>query len=176
MLSPYRERVPASGPATERPPAAVDPRPDPDTDPSVRTPPKRAPWVGAEPLRGWVVLGAAVALGAAAGLEIALRGHLGLLTGCVLVLVSVGAALVVRSSDLFTAGVLPPLLALGLVLGVSLLEPSAVSVSQLEPGAGAVQVMIAGFVDVAGALVVAHLLALCVVGLRARTSRRAARR
>lgn len=105
-------------------------------------------------------------------LEIALRGHLGLLTGVALVLVSAGAALVVRTRDLFTAGVLPPLLTFVLVLVVAVVHPSAVSVAELEPGAGTIQVMIAGFVDVAGALVVGHMLALLLVGLRARLAHR----
>ncbi len=160
--------VHAHGTASERPSAAAAVRPArPDQQPV-----RRAPWVGAEPPRGQVVLAAAAALGAAAVLEIALRGHLGVLTGVALVLVSAGAALTVRTSDLFTAGVLPPLLTFVLVLAVAVVHPSAVSVAQLDPGAGTVQVMVAGFVDVAGALVVGHMLALVLVGLRARTTRR----
>lgn len=127
--------------------------------------------MGAEPPRGQVVLAAAAALTSAALLEIALRGHLGLLTSAALVLVSAAAALTIGSSDLFTAGVLPPLLTLALVLGVAVLRPSAVSVAALDSGAATVQVLIAGFVDVAGALVVGHMLALGLVGLRARAAR-----
>ncbi len=126
--------------------------------------------MGAEPPNGQVVLAAALALGLAATVEITLRGHLGVLTGAALVLVSAGAALLVRTADLFTAGVLPPLLTIALVLGVAIVHPSAVSVAELDPGAGTVQVMIAGFVDVAGALVVGHMLALVLVGLRVRVA------
>jgi hypothetical protein len=50
-------------------------------------------------------------------------------------------------------------------------------VRALDPGAGTLQVLIAGFVAQAGALVVAHMLALAVVGLRVRAEhvRRASR-
>jgi hypothetical protein len=118
-----------------------------------------------------VVLGAGVVLALAATLEVAVRGHMGLFTGLVLVMVSMGAALLMRPDDLFTAGVLPPLLTLALLVGVALLQPSAVSVRALDPSASATQVVIAGFVDVAGALVVAHMLALLLVGLRVRAAR-----
>jgi len=138
---------------------------------------RRAPWVGAEPPRGQVVLGAAAVLAAAAMLEVVVRGHLGLGTGLVLVAVSAGAALVMRTDDLFTAGVLPPLLTLALLTGVSFVYPAAVSVRTLDPSASAAQIVIAGFVDLAGALVVAHLVALVLVGLRVRAAHlRAARR
>lgn len=117
-----------------------------------------------------MVVGAGVVLALAAMLEIAVRSHIGLFTGLVLVMVSIGAALLMRSDDLFTAGVLPPLLTLVLLVGVALVHPSAVSVRALDPSASATQVVIAGFVDVAGALVVAHMLALLLVGLRVRAA------
>ena len=118
-----------------------------------------------------MVLGAGLVLALAATLEVAVRGHIGLFTGAFLVLVSVAAALLMRPRELFTAGVLPPLLTLGLLIGVAVVEPSAVSVHALDPSASAAQVVIAGFVDVAGALVLAHMLALVLVGLRVRAAR-----
>jgi hypothetical protein len=60
---------------------------------------------------------------------------------------------------------------------VAVVQPDAVVVRALDPDASAAQVVIAGFVDVAGALVVAHVLALVLVGLRGRAARlRSARR
>ena len=140
-------------------------------------PARTAPWVGAEPPQAVVLLGAAGAMAVLAVLEMVVLGHIGVLVGLGFVVVCVGAALVVRAEDLFTAGVLPPLLMLGLLLAVSLLHPAGIAVRALDPGAGTVQVLIAGFVAQAGALVVAHMLALAVVGLRVRAvhARRASR-
>lgn len=108
----------------------------------------------------------------AAVAEILLLGRVGWLTGAVFVLACVGAALVVRTRDLFTAGVLPPLLMLTLLVTVALADRSAFGVRALEPDASTVQVVIAGFVDQAGALVVAHALTLVIVGMRVRLARR----
>lgn len=127
--------------------------------------------MGAEPPRGAIIVGAALALTAGATLEVLIRGHIGLGTGVFLVLVSVGSALLMRPDELFTAGVLPPLLTMALLLGVALVYPTAVSVRALDPDASTAQVVIAGFVDVAGALVVAHMLSLVLVGLRVRAAR-----
>lgn len=153
MLPPYREAVPAPGPVRDRSPAV-------------------APWVGAEPLWGHVVLAAAGALAVVAVAEVLLLDRVGWLTGAAFVLVCVGAALVVRTRDLFTAGVLPPLLMLVLLIAVALLDRSAFGVRALEPEASTLQVVIAGFVDESGALVVAHALTLVVVGMRVRLTRR----
>jgi len=140
-------------------------------------PPAKAPWVGAEPPRRLVVAAAATALVLAATLEILARGQLGLLTGLALVLVSIGAALLMRPADLFTAGILPPLLTLGVLIGIAVVYPEGIGVRSLDPTAGTAQVAIAGFVDLAGALVVAHVLALLLVGMRIRATRlRAVRR
>jgi len=126
--------------------------------------------VGAEPPRRLVLLGAAAGLVLAATCEILVRGSLGLVTGLGLVVVSIGAALLMRPAELFTAGILPPLLSLGLLIVVAVVHPQAIGVRSLDPGAGTAQVVIAGFVDLAGALVVAHLLALLLVGMRMRAS------
>lgn len=133
--------------------------------------------MGAEPSRRLVIAAAAAVLVLAAALEILVRGQVGLLTGLSLVLVSVGAALLMRPAELFTAGILPPLLTLGLLIGIAIVHPQGIGVSSLDPAAGTAQVAIAGFVDLAGALVVAHLLALLLVGMRTRATRlRAVRR
>lgn len=140
-------------------------RPARDVSPA---PPRTAPWVGAEPPKALVLLGAAGSMAVLAVLEVLVVGHIGLLVGLGFVVVCIAAALVVRAEDLFTAGVLPPLLMLGLLLAVSLLHPAGIAVRALDHGAGTLQVLIAGFVAQAGALVVAHMLALVLVGLRVR--------
>jgi len=104
--------------------------------------------------------------------EVVLRGHIGLLLGLGFIVVCVAAALTVRSTDLFTAGVLPPLLMLALLVTLAVVDRSTIGVRALQPEASTLQVVIAGFVDQAGAMVVAHLLALVVVGMRVRAGRR----
>jgi hypothetical protein len=127
--------------------------------------------VGAEPPRRLVITAAAAVLVLAAALEILVRGHVGLLTGLCLILVSVGAALMMRPAELFTAGILPPLLTLGVLIAIAAVHPQGIGVHSLDPAASTAQVVIAGFVDLAGALVVAHLLALLLVGMRIRATR-----
>ena len=133
--------------------------------------PRRAPWVGAEPPATQVVAGAVALLLGAAVVEILLRGSLGLIVGLTLVLVAATAALLVPPRDLFTAGVLPPLLLLALLVVMSVVHPDAIAATRLASSASVPQRVIAGFVDLAGALVVAHGLALLLVALRARASR-----
>lgn len=137
---------------------------------------RRAPWVGVEPPLAQVIAAGVVALLAAALVEIVLRGTIGLLTGAVLVLVATGTALTVRARDLFTAGVLPPLQLVGLLMTVALLHPTGVRIAGLDPSSGIAQRVIAGFVDLAGPLVLAHTLALLVVALRVRVARVGRRR
>ena len=141
----------------------------PATDPVART---QAPWVGAEPPVGLVVGPAAMLLLVVALVEIQLRGTVGMGTGVALVLVAVATALAVRIRDLFTAGVLPPLLLVAVLVVVAVAQPAGIRVTELDPTASVVQRVIAGFVDLAGALVVAHALALVLVALRMRVARR----
>lgn len=138
-------------------------------------PPRRAPWVGAEPPVVQVVGAAAVVLLLAAASEIAVADTIGTLFGTILVLASIGCALLVRPGDLFTAGVLPPLLLLALLVVLAVVHPDGVAVPALDPSASLPQRVIAGFVDLAGALVLAHALALLVVALRVRAVRRRGR-
>lgn len=153
--------ISVDGPAT----AAVRPT----TDPAA---PARAPWVGAEPPVGLVVGPAALLLQVVAFAEIQLRGTVGIGTGVALVLVAVAAALAVRIRDLFTAGVLPPLLLVAVLVVVAVVQPAGIRVTELDPTASVPQRVIAGFVDLAGALVMAHALALVLVALRMRVARR----
>ncbi len=127
--------------------------------------------MGAEPPVRLVVAAAAGLLLGIAAVEIVLLDTLGWLFGIGLVLVAVGTALAVRVQDLFTAGVFPPLLLIGALVVVAVVHPAGIAVTQLDPAASAPQRVIAGFVDLAGALVVAHGLALLLVALRVRVAR-----
>ncbi len=112
----------------------------------------------------------------AALVEILVADAIGVLFGAALVVVSVGAALTVRPRNLFTAGVLPPLLLVGLLTSIAVLQPDGIQVARMDASAGVAQRVIAGFVHLAGALVVAHATALLVVALRGRTARLRRRR
>lgn len=151
--------------------ATVSRAPGPAARATRPPPPAKAPWVGAEPPRRLVIAAATAVLVLVAMLEILALGQVGLLTGLSLVLVSIGAALLMRPAELFTAGILPPLLTLGLLIAIAVVHPEGIGVRSLDPAAGTAQVAIAGFVDLAGALVVAHALALLLVGMRIRATR-----
>jgi hypothetical protein len=126
--------------------------------------------VGAEPPAGPVVLAAFVAVLVAAAIEIVLRDAVGMIVGVVLVLASITVALTIRASDLFTAGVLPPLLLVAALGVVAVVHPAGINVSRLQPDAGVAQTVIAGFVALARWLVAAHAVALVLVALRLRVS------
>ena len=114
------------------------------------------------PGRGVIVLSSLCTL-AIAALDVAMTGGLSLFFSLSFILVALLAALAVRQADLFTAGVLPPLL-LGFILAVcALARPGALVAS----GATAFgQVWVSGLAHHAGALVSAHAAALLAVGLR----------
>lgn len=135
-------------------------------------PASRAPWVGAEPPIERVLATAVTVMLVVAFAEIAIADSVGVLVGLGLVVVSVGAALTVRPRDLFTAGVLPPLLLVAVLTVVAVLHGEGIQVARLDSSAGVAQRVIAGFVHLAGALVVAHAAALTVVALRGRLHRR----
>jgi hypothetical protein len=113
------------------------------------------------------VLAAFIAVLVAAAIEIVLRDAVGMVVGVVLVLASTAVALTIRASDLFTAGVLPPLL----LVAALVVDPAGINVSRLQPDAGVAQTVIAGFVTLARWLVAAHALALVLVALRLRVTR-----
>jgi hypothetical protein len=99
-----------------------------------------------------------------------LRDAVGMIVGVVLVLASITVALTIRASDLFTAGVLPPLLLVAALGVVAVVHPAGINVSRLQPDAGVAQTVIAGFVALARWLVAAHAVALVLVALRLRVS------
>jgi hypothetical protein len=115
---------------------------------------------------GAVVAVSAVCRGGAAAVQLALTDHLGVFFGICFVLASLTAALLVRSADFFTVGVLPPLLMLGVLAAVGAAAPSAIDAPGLADDAGLIQRVIAGVVSQAPALVIGHGAALGVIGLR----------
>ncbi len=110
------------------------------------------------------VLAALVVLAA----DLALSRHLTPVFDVGFVLICVGAALAVHPRDFFAVGVLPPLLLLGLLLGVAMVHTGWVA----EPGDGIVQAVVSGLAHRASGLLTAYLLALAVLGLRQRVRSR----
>jgi hypothetical protein len=80
------------------------------------------------------------------------------------VLVCVGAALAVHPRDFFHIGVLPPLLLLGFISLVAVVESGWVA----EEGDGFVQAVVSGLAHQATGLLAAYLLALGVLAIRQR--------
>ena len=121
---------------------------------------------GHESGRQVVVLGVALALTSTA-LDLLLFGQLTVLFDIGFVLMCVAVALLVRPSDFFTVGVLPPLI---MVVGFAILavdRPGAIA----SPRDGLVQAVVSGLAHHSVALVCGY--ALCLVTLLAR--QRAAR-
>lgn len=114
---------------------------------------------------GIVVLGAA-GIGLSATLSVVLTADLGFFFGLTFVLLAVTCALAADIRALFAPGILPPLLMIGLMAVVAHLAPDAITVQSLADSAGTTQRVIAGVIDHATALVLGHLLALAVIGLR----------
>jgi len=107
-------------------------------------------------------------LGAVAWLSVSSSDQLGVFYGVCFVLTALTVALVVDAAGLFIAGVLPPLLMLGVVTVVVVLVPGAIDAPHLAVDAGGIQRVIAGIVDHATALVIGHVTALAIIGLRIR--------
>jgi hypothetical protein len=113
------------------------------------------------PGRGIILLGHMAAF-AVAAVDIALNHELTLFFSLGFVLIGLLCALSVRRSDLFTAGVLPPLL-LAAVVGVfAVAMPSAVG----APSGSISHAWVAGLAHNAGGLVSAHAAALLMIALR----------
>lgn len=112
----------------------------------------------------------AVVLGGVAWMTVSLSDRLGTFYGICFVLTALTIALVVDSAGLFIAGVLPPLLMLGVVTMVVVLAPAAIDAPHLAADAGSIQRVIAGIVDHATALVIGHVSALTIIGLRIRAA------
>ena len=118
---------------------------------------------GHEPGRQVVVLGVALALTVAA-VDLLAFGRLTVLFDIGFVLLCLALALLVRPSDFFTVGVLPPLLMVGLFVLIGVARPDVIA----DAGDGAVQAVVSGLSHHAGALIVGYLLSLGVLALRQR--------
>lgn len=116
---------------------------------------------GHEPGRQVVVLGAAIALSAAA-LDGALGGHVGWFFDLCFVVLCLALALAVRPADFFTVGVLPPLLMVGVFVLVGATRPADLATRH----DGAVQAAITGLAHHSVALVLGYLLCLLVLAVR----------
>jgi len=88
--------------------------------------------------------------------------RVGLFYDLTFVLVSVTAALAIRPTEFFVAGVLPPLLMAGTMLALAIIDRSAVA----DSDDGLVQAVVSGLAHHATSLVVGYGLALAVLALR----------
>ena len=118
---------------------------------------------GREPGPQVVALGAAVALTAVL-VDVAVTDRVGALFDVAFVLLCVLLALRVHPADFFTAGVLPPLLMVGVFVLLGLTEPATIG----ERGDGAVQAVVSGLSHHSEALVTGYLLCLAVLLVRSR--------
>ena len=116
---------------------------------------------GHEPGRQVVVLGAAVALSAAA-IDVALVGQVGWFFDLCFVVLCLALALAVRPADFFTVGVLPPLLMVGVFVLVGATRPGDLATTH----DGAIQAAVTGLASHSIALILGYLLCLGVLVLR----------
>ena len=126
---------------------------------------------GHEPGRQVVVLGVAVAL-TVTTIDLLAFERLTALFDVGFVLLCLALALLVRPSDFFTVGVLPPLLMVAVVTLLATTRPLVVA----DPGDGLVQAVVSGLSHHAGALVLGYLLSLAVLAVRHRVVQAASNR
>ena len=88
------------------------------------------------------------------------------------IVLCVGMALAVRPQDFFRVGVLPPMLLLGICLTLGLGHRAAIAAAD----DGLVQAVISGLAHHSGPLLAGYALALAVLGIRSRVSRRHSKR
>ena len=118
---------------------------------------------GREPGHQVVALGTAVALTVVLA-DLILTDGVSVLFDVAFVLLCILLALVVRPDDFFTAGVLPPLLMVGVFTFLAVVRPSTVG----DSGDGAVQAVISGLSHHSEALVTGYVLCLVVLLVRTR--------
>lgn len=116
---------------------------------------------GVEPGRQVVALGVAATLTAVA-IDVALGGELSLFFDLCFVSLCLGLALAVRPGDFFTAGVLPPLVMVGVFTLLALVDVEALA----RPGDSVVQAVASGLAHHSAALVGGY--AVCLGALWAR--------
>ena len=124
---------------------------------------------GREPGRQVVALGLALALTAVV-LDQTSSGSVGLFFDISFVLICVAAALMVRPSDFFTVGVLPPLLMVAVFTLLGLTRPDVIA----DKSDGVIQAVVSGLSHNAGALVVGYVLSLAALAVRHRVLAQAA--
>lgn len=122
---------------------------------------------GHEPGRQMVALGLAAALTAVA-VDVLLTDEVGLLFDLVFVPLSIALALLVRPSDFFTVGVLPPLVMVAMFVLVGVTRPAAVA----HPDDSAIQAVISGLSSHSIALVLGYGLCLSCLAIRQRVLQR----
>lgn len=116
---------------------------------------------GREPGSRVVALAAALVLTATV-LDVAISAPLGLIFDLGFVALSLAAALMVRPPDMFTVGVLPPLLMVGDFLLLALTRTASIA----QPGDGVVQAVISGLSHHSVALFVGYALCLGALAMR----------
>jgi hypothetical protein len=122
---------------------------------------------GREPGPQVVALGVALVLTAVV-VDLALVGRVSLFFDLCFIAVSLGLALVVRPSDFFVVGVLPPLIMVAAFVLLGLTRPGVIA----HPEDGVVQAVVSGLSHHSGALVVGYLLCLGCLAVRQRVAAR----
>jgi heme/copper-type cytochrome/quinol oxidase subunit 4 len=122
---------------------------------------------GREPGRQVVALGLAVALTAVA-VDLVLAGRITLFFDLCFVVLCVALALVVRPTDFFTVGVLPPMIMVVVFTLLGLTRPGMIA----HPDDGVVQAVVSGLSHHSGALVLGYALCLACLAVRQRVGRR----
>jgi hypothetical protein len=125
---------------------------------------------GREPGSRVVALGVALALTVAV-VDSVVAGRIELLFDVCFVLICVGIALLVRPSDFFAVGVLPPLLMIGVFVLFALSRPGSVA----DHGDGFLQEVVSGLGRHSVALFVGYALSLGCLAQRRRWAARAER-
>ena len=120
---------------------------------------------GREPGRQVVALGAALALTIVA-VDVALVGRISLFFDLCFVALCLALALVVRPTDFFVVGVLPPLIMVGVFILLGTTHPEVLA----HPDDGVVQAVVSGLSHHSGALVAGYVLCLTVLAVRQRVA------
>jgi hypothetical protein len=120
---------------------------------------------GDEPGRQVVALGVALALTVVV-VDLALVGRVSLFFDLCFVALCVGLALVVRPTDFFVVGVLPPLIMVGVFALLGMTRPDVIA----HPEDGVVQAVVSGLSHHSGALVVGYVLCLGCLAVRQRVA------
>ena len=117
------------------------------------------------PSRG-VILVTALFAGGCAALDFTLTGHLSIFFDLCFVVIGLVSAMAVRRYDLFTAGVLPPIIFAAVIATVALTAPAT-----LAPDGGLSKAFMTGLAEHATALVAGYGIALLTVAGRVLSTR-----